>query len=85
MKHGATIEQAAERFEVSISGLYRLIKVGTLHPIKQDGETLLDLEELVSVFHALCPICGAGFKRGNQRQRFCSQACRQKANRRASH
>jgi len=76
-----TIEQAAERYEITVYGIYSLIRAGKLIAHKQGGKTLLPLAALESVFYAVCPVCGKGFKKGNQRQRFCGQSCRQKANR----
>ncbi len=81
MNHALTIKQAAELYELSISGIYNLIKTGKLVAIHQDGETLLSKAALESVLAGVCPVCGETFTKGNQRQRFCSQACRQKANR----
>jgi excisionase family DNA binding protein len=82
MKEALTIEQAAEQSGLSVSGLYHLMKTGKLIAIRQDGQTLLSKAALESFLSAVCPICGEPFRKGNQRQRFCSQACRQKANRR---
>ncbi len=81
MNHVLTIEQAAEKYGLSVSGLYHMIKIGKLVAHKQDGQTLLSLEALESVLYAVCPACGKGFKKANQRQWFCSQACRQYVNR----
>lgn len=82
MKTALTIEQAAERYGITIFGLYHLIRAGKLIADRQDGETIIPLAALESVFLAVCPVCGKGFKKANQRQRFCGQSCRQKAARR---
>jgi hypothetical protein len=81
MNEALTIEQAAEQSGLSVSGLYHLMKTGKLIPHKQDGQTLLSHSALESLLHTVCPVCGKGFRKANQRQRFCSQACRQYANR----
>jgi hypothetical protein len=81
MNHGLTIEQAAEQSGLSIASIYNLIKAGKLVALRQDGQTLVSKASLESVLSAVCPVCGEPFRKGNQRQRFCSQACRQKANR----
>jgi len=72
-----TVQNVCQR----VSGLYHLIKTGKLIAIRQDGQTLLSKAALESFLSAVCPICGEPFRKGNQRQRFCSQSCRQKANR----
>ncbi len=81
MNNALTIKQAAELYELSVSGIYNLIKAGKLVALHQDGETLLSQSALESVLVGVCPVCGERFTKGNQRQRFCSQSCRQKANR----
>jgi len=77
-----TIEQAAEEAGLSVAAIYVFIRAGKLTAIHQDGKTLLSKAELGSLLSAVCPICGEGFRKANQRQRYCKQACRQKANRR---
>ncbi len=79
---GLTIEQAAEAAGLSDVAIYGFIKAGKLTAIRQDGRTLVSKADLESLLSAVCPICGEGFRKENQRQRFCSKSCRQKANRR---
>lgn len=82
MKTALTIEQAAKRYGITVFGIYNLIRTGKLIAHQQDGVSVLPLAALESVFLAVCPVCGNGFKKANQRQRFCGQSCRQKAARR---
>ena len=79
---GLTIEQAAAAAGLSDVAIYGFIKAGKLAAIRQDGRTLVSKADLESVLSAVCPICGEGFRRSNQRQKFCKQSCRQKAARR---
>ena len=79
---GLTIEQAAEAAGLSVVAVYGFIKSGKLSAIHQDGRTLVSKADLESLLSAVCPICGEGFRKANQRQQFCSKSCRQKANRR---
>lgn len=82
MKTGLTIKQAAEDYGISVGSIYNHIKSGKLVAIKQDGQTLICKEALeATVLTGTCLVCGEKFTKGNQRQRFCSQPCRQKANR----
>lgn len=82
MNEAITIKEAAEKYGLTLEGIYRLIREGKLYKLKQDGKTLLSCAALESIFFAVCPVCGDGFRKGNQRQKFCSQSCRQKASRR---
>ena len=79
---GLTVEQAAEVAGLSDVAIYGFIKSGKLASIRQDGRTLVSKADLESILSAVCPICGEGFRKANQRQEFCSKSCRQKANRR---
>lgn len=81
MNNALTIKQAAEVYKLSVSGIYNLIKTGKLVAIHQDGEALISQSALESVLVGVCPVCGEKYSKANQRQRFCSQRCRQKANR----
>ena len=81
MNEALTIEQAAGQSGLSVASIYNLIKAEKLIALKQDGQTLVSKASLESVLSAVCPVCGEPFRKGNQRQRFCSQSCRQKANR----
>ena len=77
-----TIEQAAEAAGLSTVAIYGFIKSGKLTATHQDGRTLVSRADLESILSAVCPVCGEGFRKANQRQKFCSKSCRQKANRR---
>ena len=79
---GMTIEQAAEAAGLSDVAIYGFIKAGKLAATRQDGRTLVSKADLESILSAVCPICGEGFRKANQRQQFCSKSCRQKASRR---
>ena len=79
---GLTIEQAAAAAGLSDVAIYGFIKAGKLAAIHQDGRTLVSKANLESLLSAVCPVCGEGFRKANQRQKFCSKSCRQKANRR---
>ena len=81
MNNALTIKQAAELYGLSVSGIYSLLKAEKLVAIHQDGESLVSQSAIDSILVGVCPVCGEKFRRGNQRQRFCTQACRQKANR----
>lgn len=82
MNTGLTIKQAAAVSGLSVASIYNHIKAGKLVAVKQDGQTLVSKEALEAVvLRGSCPVCGEPFPKGNQRQRFCSQKCRQKANR----
>jgi len=81
MRTGLTIKQAAERYEITPATIYNFSKAGKVVLLKQDGETLVCKESIEAILYGVCPVCGRGFKRGNQRQRFCDKSCRQKANR----
>ena len=77
MKTGLTIKQAAERYGISVPSIYNLIRAGKVDTQKHpEHGTIVSKEGMDSALNGICPQCGKGFKKGTQRQRFCSPNCR---------
>ena len=77
-----TVEQAAEVGNVSVATVRAWILQGRLPVVqRRKGRVYVALGQLRQLTEATCERCGARFARTTTRQRFCSQRCRQAANR----
>ena len=78
-----TVAQIVEAFGVSEPAVRSWIASGALVPVLREGQgrsgqMYFARGEVSNLVHGACPVCGNGFKKANQRQRFCSKVCRQR-------
>jgi hypothetical protein len=79
-----TVPEIVDNFGVSLGAVRAWIAAGRLEPVHREGKgrggaMYFARGEVVALLYGLCPLCGEMFKRGTQRQRFCSPSCRFKA------
>ena len=77
------LSEAAIVFGVNIRTLRSWVEVGRLVPASRAGQGRgrrmhFCHGEIAMLMLAACPVCGSRFKPTTQRQRFCSQSCRQR-------
>jgi len=75
-----TIEQVADMAGVTLSRVHSWINQGKLVAVERRGNRKLYTRGAVEgLLSAVCPLCGARFKRVNLRQEYCGGVCRQRA------
>jgi len=78
-----TVPQIVEDFRVSPGAVRRWIAAGLIKPVRREGRgrggrMFFNRGEVVSLVHAICPVCGGGFRKVRLNERFCSTLCRQR-------
>jgi hypothetical protein len=84
-----TLPQICLEFKLPEPTVRAWIARGRLQPAQRKpargrgGVMLFYRGSVTALVQGVCPVCGDGFKRATARQVFCSQRCRQRANRAA--
>jgi hypothetical protein len=81
-----TVPQIAAQFRVSLGAVRAWIAAGRLEPVLRGGRgpggtMRFSRGQVAGLLEGRCLLCGARFRRGTLRAKFCSKACRQKSSR----
>lgn len=76
-----TVKDAAKKYNIPVSTIYRYIKAGRLRTVKLGGIIHVDTALAKTVFaKRRCPECGAYFVSRIMRKKFCSDRCNKRYN-----
>jgi len=81
MKDILTAQQAAELIGVTKQSVLAWYRRGWLASVAATGRPRFMRGAVVAMVAGVCPVCGSGFRRVNQRQVHCCGECRKKAHR----
>ena len=79
-----TVPQIVEHFGVGIGAVRLWIAAGLIQPVQRagrGGSMYFRRADVGALVFGLCPVCFERFKKARIAQTYCSQKCRQKANR----